>query len=186
MFKIINNVLPYIDTDLDKEKIMILVDFMSDFSVSYKFYKLPVNPVEIEGISYVELMDNYKEAIIAWYKGYERLSILNACSNDNNKQIFDKYIKNGKFYLISNEYLDDYIPISVIIKKTNEKPSLYYRLPFGKIMDLSEFLYNRYIYTGSEIYLHKRELYSTEVEKIKRFYDNSDVLLILGEDSVEK
>ncbi|MFN3995656.1 MAG: LCP family protein, partial [bacterium] len=186
VLKIINDVLPYIETDLDKDKIILLVEFLSNFPVDYKSYRLPINPVDIEGVSYVELDNNYKDYIIGWYRGYEKLSILGACSQYNNKQVFDKYISDGKYILVSSEYLDDYLNYSIILQKGKEKSSLYYRLPFGKTMNLEEFLYNRYVYISSEIYLSKKGLYEDEVKKIRKIYNDSDVVLILGEDSVEK
>ena len=185
ILKILESVLPYIQTDLTKEKIMLLVDFMSNFSFSYRSYKLPVNPIEIEGVSYVELGD-YKDVVTAWYKGYQKLAILNACHEDNNLRVFDTYIRGSKFYLNSNDYLDDYIEYSIILQKSEEKSSLYYRLPFGKAMTLKEFIFNRYIYTASQIYLKKSYLYENEIKKIKDNFMNNDVVLILGEDSVGK
>lgn len=185
ILKILESVLPYIQTDLTKEKIMLLVDFMSNFSFSYRSYKLPVNPIEVEGVSYVELGD-YKDVVTAWYKGYKKLAILNACHEDNNLRIFNTYIRGSKFYLNSNDYLDDYIEYSIILQKSEEKSSLYYRLPFGKAMTLKEFIFNRYIYTASQIYLKKSYLYENEIKKIKDNFMNNDVVLILGEDSVGK
>lgn len=185
ILKILESVLPYIQTDLTKEKIMLLVNFMSNFSFSYRSYKLPVNAIEIEGVSYVELVD-YKDVVNAWYKGYQKLAILNACQEDNNSKIFDTYIKGSKFYLNSSDYLDDYIEYTVILQKGEEKNSLYYRLPFGKAMTLKEFIYNRYIYTASQIYLKKNYLYENEIKKIRDNFINNDVVLILGEDSVGK
>jgi LCP family protein required for cell wall assembly len=182
LLTVINSVLPYVNTDLSKEKIILLAEYAKNFSLDYKYYKLRVNPVEIEGISYVELLDN-KDLIKAWYSGYQKIGILNACSKDNNQQIFDEYLKNS-FYLNSSDYLDEFIPYSIIIQKEeNKKNTLYYKLPFGKIFTLKSFLYSRYIDNSSEIYISNKELYAREKEKIEEFYNNNYVVLILGEDS---
>ncbi|MCS7243823.1 MAG: LCP family protein [Candidatus Calescibacterium sp.] len=186
IFSVINNVLPYVQTDMKKEKIMLLINFMANFSIDYKSYRLLVEPVDIDGVSYVELKD-YKETIKAWYRGYEKLGILNACSVDNNMEIFNKYIYGSNFYLNASDYLDDYVPFSIILHKDdNGKSSLYYKLPFGKSMTLKEFIYNRYVNSTSEIYLKKSFLYDNEISKLRDFYVSNDVVLILGEDSIEK
>lgn len=185
ILQVINAVLPYIQTDLDREKIMLLVEFIGVSNLSYKSYKLPVKDINVEGISYLELGD-YQDVLQAWYRGYSKLAILNACPTDNNYQIFEKYIKGSKYYLNSSEYLDDYIKFSIILQKSEDKSSLYYILPFGKSMTLQDFIYNRYIYTQSEIYLKKMYLYQNEIDKLRRVYNDNDVVLILGEDSIDK
>lgn len=186
IMSIIDNVLPYIQTDLNKEKIILLVKYMSSFKISYRSYKLPVISMEIDGVSYVQTQD-YKEVIKAWYRGYQKLGIINACHVNNNMDVYNKYIHGSKFYLNGTEFFDEYIPISIILQKEEtEKNSLYYILPFGKVMTLKEFIYNRYIDTKSEIYIRKTFLYDTEISKLMNFYNSNDVILILGEDSVGK
>ncbi|MGC8815307.1 MAG: LCP family protein [bacterium] len=182
---IINRVLPYIQTDLTKENIINLVDYFKNNSVKMKTYSLLVNTVEIEGISYVELVGDYKKVIEAFYKGYPVISIFNGTDLDNSiiNKLYDYYAIDKKFYVIDSGYSDDYYNQTIVITKDKSKDSkLYYFIPVCKVFNVDEFIYNRYYNIESDIYLVNKNLYEQSRNLLFDAIKKSDEILILGDD----
>ncbi|MEN3014939.1 MAG: LCP family protein [bacterium] len=184
IMKILSDVLPYIQTDLDKEKILLLFELSKISNLKYRSYKLPIRTLDIEGVSYVEL-EKHSDVVKGWYKGYDKLAIVNACRVDNTYQIYDKYIAGSKYILNSSTYLDSYLPFSIVLSKNGDNP-LYYRIPFGKAMSVKDFIYNRYVDSSSQIYSANRDIYQSEIREIRKLIYDNDVILILGDDSIDK
>ena len=185
---IINNVLPYIQTDLDRKTIINLISYLKDNSIEIKTYELPVNTVDIEGISYVELSGDYNKVIQAFYKGYPKISILNGTDYDNSilNKLNDYYSIDKRFYVIESGYADDFYNETIVITKSKDKKSsLYYSIPVCKVLTVQEFIYNRFSNTRSEIYLVNKNIYETSKELFFRLINKSDEILILGNDMKE-
>lgn len=182
---IINKVLPYIQTDLTKENIINLIDYFKNSSLKIKTYLLPINTVEIEGISYVELVGDYKKVVEAFYKGYPLISIFNGTDSDNSilNKLYDYYSIDKKFYVINSGYADDYYNQTIIITKDKSKNSkLYYFIPVCKVFNIDEFIYDRYYNTKSDIYLVNKNLYQESENLLFETIKKSDEILILGND----
>jgi len=182
---ILNNVLPYIQTDLNKQNIVNLIDYFKDNSIKMKTYNLPIATTEIEGISYVELVGDYKKSIEAFYKGYSIISIFNGTDYDNSilNKLSDYYSIDKRFYIINLDYADDYYNQTIIITKDDSKDSkLYYVVPICKVFNIQEFIYNRYYNTKSDIYLVNKNLYERSRDLLLNAINKSDEVLILGND----
>jgi len=182
---ILNNVLPYIQTDLNKQNIVNLIDYFKDNSIKMKTYNLPIATTEIEGISYVELVGDYKKSIEAFYKGYSIISIFNGTDYDNSilNKLSDYYFIDKRFYIINLDYADDYYNQTIIITKDDSKDSkLYYVVPICKVFNIQEFIYNRYYNTKSDIYLVNKNLYERSRDLLLNAINKSDEVLILGND----
>ncbi len=182
---IINNVLPYIQTDLNKDYIFKLMDYFKNNSIKIRSYQLPVYTTEIDGISYVELDQGYKKAIEAFYKGYPIISIFNGTDLDNSilDKLYEYYNIDKKFYIINSGYADDYYNQTIIITKNKDNNSkLYYFIPVCKVLNSQDFIYNRYYNIKSDIYLVNKRLYENSKDLFLKAIEKSDEILILGND----
>jgi LCP family protein required for cell wall assembly len=182
---IIDKVLPYVQTDLNKQNIINLVDYLKNNSIKMKTYTLPVVTNDIEGISYVELAGDYKKAIEAFYKGYPIISVFNGTDCDNYilNKLNDYYSIDKRFYIIKSDYADDYYNQTIIITTDKSKNSkLYYVIPVCKVFNVQEFIYNKYYNTKSDIYLVNKNLYEQSKDLLLNAINKSDEVLILGND----
>jgi LCP family protein required for cell wall assembly len=185
LYVIIDKVLPYIQTDLNKQNIINLVDYLKNNSIKMKTYTLPVVTNDIEGISYVELAGDYKKAIEAFYKGYPIISVFNGTDYDNYilNKLNDYYSIDKRFYIIKSDYADDYYNQTIIITTDKSKNSkLYYVIPVCKVFNVQEFIYNKYYNTKSDIYLVNKNLYEQSKNLLLNAINKSDEVLILGND----
>jgi polyisoprenyl-teichoic acid--peptidoglycan teichoic acid transferase len=185
LYVIIDKVLPYVQTDLNKQNIINLVDYLKNNSIKMKTYTLPVATNDIEGISYVELAGDYEKAIEAFYKGYPTISVFNGTDYDNYilNKLNDYYYLDKRFYIIKSDYADDYYNQTIIITADKSKDSkLYYVIPVCKVFNVQEFIYNKYYNTMSDIYLVNKNLYEQSKDLLLNAINKSDEVLILGND----
>jgi LCP family protein required for cell wall assembly len=185
LYVIIDKVLPYVQTDLNKQNIINLVDYLKNNSIKMKTYTLPVVTNDIEGISYVELAGDYKKSIEAFYKGYPVISVFNGTDCDNYilNKLNDYYYLDKRFYIIKSDYADDYYNQTIIITTDKSKNSkLYYVIPVCKVFNVQEFIYNKYYNTKSDIYLVNKNLYEQSKDLLLNAINKSDEVLILGND----